>query len=49
MKTLYISLAVIAVIAYNGMLIKRDKKMFDSYNQACATLPKPHPNCRYAK
>lgn len=49
MKTLYISLAVIAVIAYNGMLIKRDKQLFNAYDRVCAELPKPHPDCRYSK
>lgn len=49
MKTTYIYLAVIAIIVYNGMIIKRDQKMFDAYDRVCATLPQPHPDCRYAK
>ena len=49
MKTSYIFLAAIAVIAYNGMLIQRDQKLFEAYDKVCAELPQPHPNCRYAK
>jgi hypothetical protein len=49
MKTSYIFLAAIAVIAYNGMLIQRDQKLFEAYDKVCAELPKSHPDCRYAK
>lgn len=49
MKTSYIFLAVIAIIMYNGVLIRRDKNMFEAYDRVCATLPQPHPDCRYAK
>ena len=49
MKPLYIFLAVIAIIAYNGILIKRDKQLFNAYDPVCAELPKPHPDCRYSK
>ena len=49
MKTSYIFLAVIAIIMYNGVLIKRDQQLFKAYDQVCATLPKPHPDCLYAK
>jgi hypothetical protein len=34
---------------YNGMMIRRDKKMFEAYDKLCAELPQPHPDCRYAK
>jgi hypothetical protein len=49
MKTSYIFLAVIGILMYNVFLIQRDQKLFEAYDQACATLPKPHPDCRYAK
>lgn len=49
MKKSYWFLAVIAVLMYNGFLIKRDQKMFDAYDRACAELPTGHPDCRYAK
>jgi hypothetical protein len=49
MKTSYWFLAVIAILMYNGMLIQRDKQLFEAYDKACAELPKPHPDCRYAK
>jgi len=49
MKTYQWFFLVIAILMWNGMLIKRDQKMFEAYDQACAALPKPHPDCRYAK
>jgi len=49
MKTTYVFLAVIGILMYNAFLIQRDDKMFKAYDQACAALPKPHPDCRYAK
>jgi hypothetical protein len=49
MKTSYIFLAVIAIIMYNGMLISRDQQLFKAYDKVCAELPKPNPDCRYAK
>lgn len=49
MKTSYWFLAIIAILMYNGLLIQRDKKMFEAYDRVCAELPKPHPDCRYAK
>ena len=49
MKATYIFLGVIAIIMYNGMLIKRDANMFEAYDRACAQLPTGHPNCIYAK
>jgi hypothetical protein len=49
MKTSYIFLAFIGILMYNVFLAQRDQKMFDAYDQACAELSKPHPDCRYAK
>lgn len=49
MKTSYWFLAVIAILMWNGMLIKRDQEMFKAYDKACAELPKGHPNCIFAK
>lgn len=49
MKTSYIFLGVIAIIMYNGFLIKRDQKMFEAYDKVCSELSQPHPDCRYAK
>jgi len=48
MRAFYILLAVVAVVAYNGMLIQRDQKLFEAYDQACAAQPS-NPNCIYAK
>jgi hypothetical protein len=45
----YIFLAFIAILMWNGVLIKRDQQLFKAYDQACAALPSPHPDCRYAK
>lgn len=49
MKTYTWFFLVIAILMYNGMLIKRDAELFKAYDQACAELPKSHPDCRYAK
>lgn len=49
MKTTYIFLAVVAVIMYNGMLIRRDQQLFKAYDKVCAELPQPHPDCKYSK
>lgn len=49
MKTSYWFLAIIAILMYNGILIKRDQKMFDAYDRACAQLPTNHPDCQFAK
>ena len=49
MKTSYWFLFVIAILMYNGMMIKRDQKMFDAYDRACAQLPTGHPDCVFAK
>jgi len=49
MKTSYWFLAVIAILMWNGFLIKRDQKMFEAYDRACAELPTGHPDCIFAK
>ena len=49
MKISYIFLGVIAILMWNGLMIKRDQKMFEAYDRVCATLPQPHPDCRYSK
>ena len=49
MRTPYWFFLVIAILLYNSMLIKRDQKMFEAYDRACAQLPTGHPDCRYAK
>jgi hypothetical protein len=49
MKTTYIFLAFIGILMYNVFLVQRDQELFKAYDQACATLPQPHPDCRYAK
>jgi len=36
MKTSYIFLAVIGILMYNVVLIKRDQKMFDGYDKMTA-------------
>jgi hypothetical protein len=51
MKTyaFWIILAFAGITSYNVFLAHRDHNMFEAYDQACATLPQPHPDCRYAK
>ena len=49
MKTFSVIIGLAFIFGWNAFLAQRDQKMFDSYNQACATLPQPHPDCRYAK
>lgn len=49
MKVTYIFLAFIGILMYNTALAHRDVKMFKTYDQICASLPQPHPDCRYAK
>ncbi len=49
MKTYTWFFLVIAILMWNGILIKRDQKMFEAYDRACAELPESHPDCRYAK
>ena len=46
---IYLSLAFVGILLYNVALAKRDQKMFDSYDHACAQLTQPNPNCIYAK
>lgn len=48
MKVTYVFFAVIAILMCNGFLIKRDQKMFEAYDKACANQPH-NPNCIYAK
>ena len=49
MKFVFIFTGLVFIIGYNAVLAKRDYRMFESYNRACASLPKPHPDCRYAR
>ena len=49
MKTYHWFFLVIAILMWNGMLIQRDRKMFEAYDRACAELSLSHPHCRYAK
>jgi len=48
MKTHSWFFLVIAILMWNGMLIKRDQQMFKAYDRACAELPQGHPDCRYS-
>ena len=47
MKVTYIFLAFIGILMYNTVLAHRDAKLFEAYDQICAT--QSHPNCRYSK
>ena len=49
MKTYHWFFLVIAILMWNGMVIKRDQELFKAYDKACAEFPQPHPNCRFAK
>jgi len=49
MKTYQWFFLVIAILMWNGMLIKRDQELFKAYESACVELSSSHPNCRYAK
>ena len=49
MKVTYIFLAFIGILMYNVFLAQRDTKLLNAYDRACAVLPQPHPDCRYAK
>lgn len=49
MKLHYIIIAVVSIIVYNGLIIKRDQRMFESYDKVCASLPVGHPDCVFAK
>ena len=46
---LFVSLGLTFIVALNLWAIERDERMFDAYNRVCATLPQPHPDCRFAK
>ena len=35
MKTSYWFLAIIAILMWNGMMIKRDQEMFKAYDACC--------------
>jgi len=54
MKFTYIFLAFIGILMYNAMLIQRDQKMFDAYDQRVRITPHErycqqkqswHPDC----
>jgi hypothetical protein len=47
MKTSYIYLGVIAILMWNGLIIKRDQELFKAYN-ACTQFTH-HPDCPYKK
>ncbi len=49
MKVTYIFLAFIGILMYNAALAKRDVELFKAYDAVCASLPQPHPDCRYSK
>lgn len=40
---------IVTIIGVNVALAQRDARMFEAYDQACAELPQPHPDCRYAR
>jgi len=52
MKTYQWFFLVIAILMWNGMLIQRDKKMFEAYDsmnakeQYCSQLKTWHPDCK---
>ena len=46
---LLVSTAIFFIVALNLWAIERDERLFDAYNRVCATLPQPHPDCRYVK
>ena len=49
MKVTYIFLAFIGILMYNVAIAKRDVELFKAYDTVCASLPVPHPDCRYSK
>jgi hypothetical protein len=49
MKASYWFLGVIAILMWNGVLIKRDQELFKAYDKVCAELSQPHPNCHLSK
>ena len=46
---LLVSTALLFIVALNLWAIDRDERLFEAYDRVCATLPQPHPDCRYAK
>ena len=46
---LLVSTVLLFVVALNLWAIDRDERLFEAYDRVCATLPQPHPDCRYAK
>jgi len=52
MKTYHWFFFVIAILMWNGMMIKRDQKMFDAYDRMnakehyCSQLKTWHPDCK---
>jgi hypothetical protein len=52
MKTYHWFFLVIAILMWNGMLIKRDQNMFDGYDKMnakehyCSQLKVWHPDCK---
>ena len=49
MKLRYLFVTVAVIVGYNAFLIQRDRNMFEAYDTVCATLPKGHPDCIFAK
>ena len=49
MKTFHWFFLVIAILVYNGVLMKRDVELLKAYDKACAELPTGHLDCKYAK
>jgi hypothetical protein len=43
-----IVLAFIAILIWNGLLIKRDQQLLQTYDKICSEIS-DHPHCRYAK
>lgn len=49
MKTSYIFLAVIGILMYNVILIKRDQELFGAYDTKCAEISNSHSRCHLSK
>jgi hypothetical protein len=49
MKTSYWFLAIIGILMWNGMIIKRDQELFKAYDKVCAELSQSHPHCHLSK
>jgi hypothetical protein len=47
MKVTYLYLGVIAILMWNGLIIKRDQELFKAYD-ACTQFTH-HPDCPYKK